>query len=88
MHKHGYDEDECISGSGNAHLALESLVKKYNNVTDEVVRATMEKLVNTSMKQGQNPDDFFMEKTLARAELAKMGEPMTDRRFKDICVQG
>ncbi|CAN0596200.1 unnamed protein product, partial [Laminaria digitata] len=29
-----------------------------------------------------------MEKTLARSELAKMGEPISDRRFKDICVQG
>ena len=48
----------------------------------------MEKLVNTSMKQGQDPDDYFMEKTLARSELEKMGEPISDRRFKDIYGQG
>ena len=48
----------------------------------------MDKLVNTSMKQGHDPDDYFMEKTLARAELEKMGESISDRRFKDVCVQG
>ena len=57
-------------------------------MTDEVIHATMDKLVNTSMKQGHDPDDYFMEKTLARAELEKMGESISDRRFKDVCVQG
>ena len=37
---------------------------KYNKFTDEVVYATMEKLVNTSLKHGQDPDDYVMEKTL------------------------
>ena len=86
MHKHENDDDDGMNDKGQ--MALEDLVEKHNKVTNEVARATMEKLVNTSMKQGQDPDEFFMEKTLARAELAKMGEPMTDRRFKDICVQG
>ena len=40
------------------------------------------------MKQGQDPDDFFMEKTLARVELEKMGELISERTFKDICAQG
>ncbi|CAN0493652.1 unnamed protein product, partial [Laminaria digitata] len=65
--------------SGDGQKALQELVEKYNKVTDEVVRAAMEKLVNTGMTPGQDPDDFFMEKTLACAELAKMGEPITDR---------
>lgn len=56
------------------------LVNKYNKVSDEVGRATTEKMANASMKQGQAPDDFFMEKTLARAELDKMSEPIADRR--------
>ena len=29
-----------------------------------------------------------MEKTLARSELEKMGETISGRRLKDICVQG
>ena len=44
----------------------------------------MDKVVDSSMQLGQDPDDFFMEKTLARAELEEMGEPVSDRRFKDI----
>eukprot|EP00903_Cladosiphon_okamuranus_P016817 g15509.t1 len=37
---------------------------------------------------GDNPDDYFNKKILLRAQLNKMGEPVTDRRFKDICIQG
>ena len=48
----------------------------------------MKKLVNTSITEGQDPDNYFVEKTLASSELEKMGEPMSDRRFKDVCVQG
>ena len=29
-----------------------------------------------------------MEQTLAGPDLKTMGEPISDRRFKDICVQG
>ena len=61
---------------------------KYNKVVHEVIRAITEKLVNTSMKPDQDPGDFFMEKTHAGAELAKLGEPISDRRFKDFFVQG
>ena len=60
----------------------------YNEVTDEVIRAKMDKLVNTNMEQGEDPDSYFMEKTLARSELEKMSGMISDRRFKDICVQG
>ena len=49
-------EDESGT-SGDGLKALQELVGKYNKVTDEVIRATMEKLVNTSMNQGQDPDD-------------------------------
>ena len=40
------------------------------------------------MEQGEHLDSYFKENTIARFEVAKMGEPITDRRFKDICVQG
>ena len=61
-------------------------VTKYK-VTDEEIRETMEKLVNTSMTQGQGPNKYFMEKTLARADVDKMDEAISDRRFKSICIQ-
>lgn len=80
--------EDATGTSGDGQKALQDLVGKYNKVTDEVIRAKMETLVNTPMTDQQDPDDFFMEKTLARAELEKMGEPISDRRFKDICVTG
>ena len=42
---------------------LQALVTNYNKVTDEVVRATMDKLVNRSMNIGQESCDSFMEKS-------------------------
>ena len=47
--------------SGDGQKALKELVARYK-VTDEVIRSTMEKLVNTSIKKGQDPDDYFMQK--------------------------
>ena len=81
------DEDETGT-TGDGQKALRELVSKYNKVTDEVIRAKMDKLVNTNMEQGEDPDSYFIEKTLARSELEKMGEMISDRRFKDVCVQG
>ena len=40
------------------------------------------------MKSGKDPDDNFMEAILKRNVVIGMGEPMTDRPFKDILVQG
>ena len=74
--------------NGDGLKALQELVGKYNNMTDEVICATVEKLANTSMKQGQDPEDYFMETALARAELEKMAPPISDRRFEDFFVQG
>ena len=59
--------EDATGKSGDGLKALQELVSMYNKVTGEVIRTTMEKLVNTSMKQGQDPDDYFMEKTLAHS---------------------
>ncbi|CAM9617643.1 unnamed protein product [Ectocarpus sp. 8 AP-2014] len=48
----------------------------------------MEELVNTSMEPGQNPDDYFNQKHLLRHKVKKMGEKISDRYFKDVCVTG
>ncbi|CAM9684860.1 unnamed protein product, partial [Ascophyllum nodosum] len=48
----------------------------------------MEELVNTPMEPGQNPDDYFNQKRLLRIRAEKMGEHISDRYFKDICVTG
>lgn len=70
--------------SGGGQLALHELANKYDKVTDNVVRSTMEKLVSFCMKRGQGPGDQFTEKNLGRSELDKVGEPFSRRRSKDI----
>ena len=67
---------------------LQELVGKFNKATDKIFRVTMEKLVDTSMEKSQDADEYLMGNTLARSELEKMGEPLSDRRFKYIYVQG
>ena len=44
---------------GDGQMALQELVGNYNKVTDDVIRSTMDKLVNSPMKRGQDPDDSF-----------------------------
>ena len=51
-----YENKSEISGNGQA--AFKKLCGNYDKVTDEVIRATMEELVNTPMEPGQNPDDY------------------------------
>ena len=81
-----HENDDEISGDGQA--AFKELCNTYDKVTDEVIRATMEDLVNTPMEPGQNPDDYFNQKRLFRIRTEKMGEHISDRYFKDICVTG
>ena len=79
-----YEDKSEISGDGQA--AFKEL--NYDKVTDEVIRATMKELVNTPMELGQNPDDYFNKKRLLRIRIEKMGEKVSDRWFKNICVTG
>ena len=48
----------------------------------------MDKVVNTTMKREEDLDDYLMEKTLARAELEKMGTHPTEKLrtsvYKDL----
>ena len=81
-----HENDDEISGDGQA--AFKELCNTYDKVTDEVIRAIMEELVNTPMEPGQNPDDYFNQKRLLRIRAEKMGEHISDRYFKDICVTG
>ena len=81
-----HENDDEISGDGQA--AFKELCSIYDKVTDEIIRATMEELVNTPMEPGQNPDDYFNQKRLLRIRAEKMGEHVSDRYFKDICVTG
>ncbi|CAB1106353.1 unnamed protein product [Ectocarpus sp. CCAP 1310/34] len=84
LHKH--DDDTGLSGDGQAAFA--ELKANYKRVTDEVIRAKLDDLERTAMEPGENPDDFFNKEHRLRSQLEKMGETISDRRFKDICVQG
>ena len=57
-------EDET-GMTGDGQKAMQELVAKYNKVADEVIRVKMDKLVNSSMKHGKDPDSNFTEKMLA-----------------------
>ncbi|CAM9427720.1 unnamed protein product [Ascophyllum nodosum] len=81
-----YEDESEISGDGQA--AFKDLCGNYDKVTDEVIRATMEELVNTPMEPGQNPDDYSSKKRLLRIRIEKMREKVSDRWFKNICVTG
>ena len=81
-----HENDDEISDDGQ--VAFKELCNTYDKVTDEVIRDTMEELVNTPMEPGQNPDDYFNQKRLLRIRAEKMGEHISDRYFKDICVTG
>ena len=48
-------EDEV----GHGQLAWKALAEKYNGHTKEARRACHEKLVNTKMEPGQDPDGLF-----------------------------
>ena len=48
----------------------------------------MKELVNMPTDPGQNPDNHFNKKRLLRIMIDKMGEKISDRWFKDICVTG
>ena len=55
-------------------------MRKYNQVADEVFFKTIGRVVNTSMKQGQDSDDYFMEELLAPSE----DETISDRLFQRL----
>ena len=81
-----YEDESEISGDGQPFF--KEFCGNYDKVTDKVIRATMEELVNTPMEPGQKPDDYFNKKRLLRIRIKKVGEKVSDRWFKDICVMG
>lgn len=62
-----HKDENGTGGKGKKGSAGATVVAKYNKVKGEVVHATMERLVSTSVKLDQDPDDPFMEKTVARS---------------------
>ena len=76
-----YEHDTETTGDGQT--VQQELVSKYNEVTDKVIRAKMDKLVNSNMEQGEHPDSYFSEKTLSRSELENLGEMISDTQIRE-----
>ena len=74
-------------GAGNGQAAWEALTEKYNSHTKEARRACHEKLVNTKMEPGQDPDDLFFVLDGCRDLLEDMGQMVHDERYEDIILQ-
>ena len=58
---------------GNGQAAWQALKDKYACCTKETRRANYEALVNSSMEQGQDPDDYFILLDERRPRLAENG---------------
>lgn len=55
--------------------------------TDEAIRSTSVELEATTMKPEQYPDEHFLRAPLRRDQVDNMGNPITDKKFKDITVE-
>lgn len=60
----------------------------YNTINTRYHLANMERLVESSTEPGRSPDGYFMDETLARFELERMGKPIPDWRVKGIVSRG
>ena len=74
-------------GTGDSHAAWQALNEKCNSRTKEARRACHEKLVNTKMESGQDPDDLFFALNGCRDLLEKMAQTVHYERCKDIILQ-
>ena len=73
---------------GNGQEPLLELTKKYFEVMDQTIRSKTAEPMATSMTDGQDPDEYFPRTTLVRGQVQRIGEHVSDRRVKDIMVQG
>ena len=74
-------------GAGYEHAAWEALNNKHNSHTKEARRACHEKLVNTNMESGQDPDELFFVLNECRGLLGEMGQTVHDKRYENIIFQ-
>ena len=82
------DSERRSVAGGNGFDAWMELVKKYDYQSDEIIRTLRAKLEQIRMEPGEDPDEYFLKAARYRAELLRTDEPITDRHFKDIIIQG
>ena len=61
--------------------------EKYNSHTKDAIRACHEKLFNTKIEPGQDPNDFVFVLDEGRDLLEEMGQTVHDERYEDIILQ-
>lgn len=54
----------------------------------EARRALLQRLQDTRMTPGQDPDEYFLNASLIRIDLEDMGEYVTNETYEDILVRG
>lgn len=67
--------ENATGTSGDGQKAPEDLQEKYIKITDETIRAKTAELAATTMESRQDPDGYFIEAIMTRAEVEAMGEP-------------
>ncbi|CAN0488167.1 unnamed protein product, partial [Laminaria digitata] len=82
---HAFDERGT---RGDGQKAIKELEQKYLRATNETILAFEAKLAATAMEPDEDPDSFIMQATRLRSRLAAVKEPVTDRHFTDVIVQG
>lgn len=82
---HVYDERET---RGNGLKSMQELESKYLRVTNVTIRALHAALPATCMEPDEDPDYQVMKATRVGSWLAAVKEPVTDRHFTGIIVQG
>ena len=72
----------------NGSKAVKELDSKYLKIPDERIRTTQEVITTTSLTPGQDPDNSINGLTRLCNPLTEIEEPITDRHFTDIVLQG
>lgn len=72
---------------GNGQVAWKAPEEKYTNHTKEARRACHEKMHNTKMKAGQDPEDFLHILDGWHDLLEGMGQSASDEPYEDIIPQ-
>ncbi|CAN0590527.1 unnamed protein product, partial [Laminaria digitata] len=72
----------------NAQESWRALLVKYEHNSTRQRRTLMRKLDNSKIKDGQDPDVFFVQVDQLAHDLESMGEPVTQHRVMDKIISG
>ena len=82
---HAYDERGT---GGDGQKAIKVLDEKYLTVTEETIHALQAALAATTMGPDEDSDHYIVKAKRLRSRLTALKEPVTERYFKDIILQG